>query len=336
MPRYVIHVGPHKTGSTYLQASFAQHQADLSNRGIIYPGQWRDGNQASHVALFRRLRGRDPGLAVEFATLNDSPYKIVLISSEAMADLKLDELAFLRELLGGASVEIIFYCRRWSELLLSGWQEMVKHGYIRTFPEFLSAHLMNPFATHVMNFQITFDKFIGVFGAEGIHLVSYNFLIDQKIDLFEHFARTFLDWRDPPPPSVGRPNASLGPVDSEMLRVLHALEWTHSSACDPSLYRKYIQAKEALDIGALVAAMERDLRTLNINEDAPGLRLLHRRLFKQYGERLVEPRSGELLFAPTRAQLPFVGQNYLLAEGVVDAIERIYNQLRGPTSERSP
>src|SRR6185312_4862270 len=36
-PRYVIHIGPHKTGTTYLQHAFAKTQKELLAEGIYYP-----------------------------------------------------------------------------------------------------------------------------------------------------------------------------------------------------------------------------------------------------------------------------------------------------------
>jgi hypothetical protein len=36
--RYVIHIGLHKTGTTYLQHAFSRLHAQLAARGICYPG----------------------------------------------------------------------------------------------------------------------------------------------------------------------------------------------------------------------------------------------------------------------------------------------------------
>jgi hypothetical protein len=332
MAKYVIHVGPHKTGSSYLQAHFAGLRPQLAARGIAYPAQWHNGDLGHH-ALFRRLRERDPGLRAEFAALRDPANRLVLISSEDLSDLKPEELAFFRELVGDAAVQIVFYCRRWSELLASGWQELVKHGHLATFPEFFAGCVMNPFASHVLNFAIRLARLAEAFGEDALRLVSYNHLVDRKIDLFRHFARRFLAWDDPPSPAApGRINPSLGPIESELVRALHALERARTGERGPMLFANYLRAKASLDTAPLVAAMERELRSLTINEEAPGLRLLHGQLYQDYGARLVEPRAGPHLFAPVRRQLPFVGQNYLLAKGMLDHLARVYDQLHGPVA----
>jgi hypothetical protein len=327
MPRYVVHVGPHKTGSTYLQSRFAQLRPYLASRGIIHPAIWNEGDEVSQFPLFRRLRAGDGGLEAEFAALNRSSYDVVLISAEDLVELTQDESGRMAELVGVQPIDIVFYCRRWSELLYSAWRELVKQGYSVLFPELLAAEIIDPFASELLNFQIRLDRLSRVFGRDCIRLVSYSHLVDHSIDLFEHFARSFLGLRDLPMPAPELINSSPDPIDTETLRILHALHWVRSGTRDPRLSTEYLQHKDLLDIGAVAAAMQSDMHSLVIDDDAFGLRSLHHELLRQYGDRLVEPRPGQLLFAPGRAELPLVGQRYLLVDGVFDAVDRIYRQL---------
>ena len=335
MPRYVIHIGPHKTGTTYLQASFRDLRTKLVERGIMHPAPWLGGGVSQEV-LFRRLRSAPDGLEQEFGVLNSSDYKVILISSEDLSDLKEQEIAWLKRLVGECSVEIVFYCRRWSELMLSGWREMVKHGFIGTFPELFAAHVSNPFVSHVINFQIKLDKFTKAFGEESIRLVPYNYLVDNKIDLFKHFAACFLDWPDAPLSPAGRPNQSVSALDAEMIRVLRVLEWALHRDRSPDLFGSYQRKKLSLDTENVFASMEADLQAITAAEDAPGFRLLHESLFEQYGSRLVKPHLDRMLFVPKRVQLPFVGQNYLLVSGATEALNRIYTELGNRPVDVSP
>jgi hypothetical protein len=327
MPRYVVHVGPHKTGSTYLQACFGQLRSYLAARGIVHPDGWSERGQVSQHLLFQRLRAGDPSLAAEFAALNASAHEIVLLSAEDLADLTPDEIARLGELIGSHPVDIVFYCRRWSELLISGWRELVKHGHTLSFPVFLARATADPFASHVLNFRIRLDRFAHAFGRESIHLVSYNHLVEQGVDLLQHFTTRFLRLPEAPAGTGARVNASLDPVESEMIRVLHDFHQARGGDRDPRLTVAYLQQKAALDIGRPVAAMRDDMRGLAIDEDAAGFRALHQELLGMYGDRLVEPRPPQQLFTPRRADLPFVAQSYLLADGVLDAIAGIHRQL---------
>jgi hypothetical protein len=144
LARYLIHVGPHKTGSTYLQKGFSRLRGALFELGARYPMHWADPESKSHVHLVRRLKEADPDLAREFASLNALANQTIILSSEDIVDLPVEALRRLRHLLGGRSVSIIFYCRRWSELIPSAWQEVVKHGGAEGLPEFLAQHLINP------------------------------------------------------------------------------------------------------------------------------------------------------------------------------------------------
>ena len=144
----------------------------------------------------------------EFEFLNGSGNETVLLSAEDLVGLSAANILTLRSLLGGASARVIFYCRRWSELLPSGWQELVKHGHTMTLPEFFSAHVVNAPGSNIINYGQALDRYAEHFGLENISLVSYSNIIDNNGDLFVHFCRNFLSWTDPPPPALDRVNVS--------------------------------------------------------------------------------------------------------------------------------
>ena len=54
MPRYILHVGPQKTGTTYLQSAFAEFRSQLKARGIEYPRLW--GGAGGQYPLVERIR----------------------------------------------------------------------------------------------------------------------------------------------------------------------------------------------------------------------------------------------------------------------------------------
>ena len=39
-PTFILHIGPHKTGTTYLQLSFKAQRSGMEARGILYPAKW--------------------------------------------------------------------------------------------------------------------------------------------------------------------------------------------------------------------------------------------------------------------------------------------------------
>jgi hypothetical protein len=143
MPRYLIHVGPHKTGTTYLQLRFDAARERLRHHGVAYPIAWSSADtEPSHRKLVVALReGRTDQLRSEFDRIERDDPEYVLISAEGLNHLQEPALALLKTLTRGQPVTVIFYCRRWSDLLPSLWQEKIKHGYDETFPEFFSLNL---------------------------------------------------------------------------------------------------------------------------------------------------------------------------------------------------
>jgi hypothetical protein len=329
MRNYVIHIGPHKTGSTYLQAAFQALRLQLLERGISYPEQWQGDDKLNHHGLAQRLRAiPDDGLAEEFAKLNASDCETILISAEDLSDLRPDEIAKFRSLLGECTTRIVFYCRRWSEILPSGWQELVKHGDTTTFPEFLSANFLNPSGAHVINYSRTLRRYAECFGISNVSLVSYNNIVDDDGDIFDNFCENFLLWKDPPRPVRGRVNASLSPVEIELIRALNAIEQSHTGQKGDEIIHGYRRNLEKLDLFVPVAAMQKNLGHAMINEGVGPLENLHGALFKEFGSLLVEPRSGPRFFYPRLSNIPYVRQDYLLSDGVANSLLDCYRKIR--------
>jgi hypothetical protein len=329
MPHYVIHIGPHKTGSTYLQVTFQNLSIPLLERGILYPLQWVAPHAPGHFALANRLRsGSDAALADEFQELNASSHKTILISSEDLSRLSPENLASLKSYLGGHRTSIVFHCRRWSELLPSSWQETVKHGQSTTLPEFMTNNFINPFASKIINYAILLDHFEKLFGIENIYLVSYSNIVDQGGDIAEHFLRSFLDWPNPPPIPRLRANPSFAALDVEMIRALNVLEWSASGNRSERLRLRYMRMKSALELSAVFTAMENSRASLRVNENSRGLRTVHEEMFEKYGRRLVPPGSGRYFFVQKLGAIEYISPDYLLVGGVSDALNAAYNQIR--------
>lgn len=109
MPRYVIHVGPHKTGTTYLQHAFTKLRSRFAARGIEYPGEW--GGIHGHHQLANAL-GTDASLRTAFDRLNRSGAETILLSSESFAYSTDADVEALHDLLAGEPAIVVFYCRR--------------------------------------------------------------------------------------------------------------------------------------------------------------------------------------------------------------------------------
>jgi hypothetical protein len=325
MAAYILHIGPHKTGSTYLQATFGILRAYLNDRGIVYPSQWQDG--PGHADLVRRLKVLDQSLVAEFADLNKIPDRTVLLSAEDLSDLRSTSIQYLSECIDGRDTIVIYYCRRWSELLASGWQEMVKHGEIMTLAEFVAAHLVNIHASRILNYDLVLRPYAEVFGKENLRLVSYSQLVDCEEDLVTNFLGSFLEIHEAIPHEKTILNASMGTLESELIRSLNSLQWSANEARSARAYRSYIRAKANLDLQMLFDTMERSKRRIRMNESAVSLVSLHQQLVQDYGERLVPPIPDRFLFKPRIVEMPYVGCEYLMCDGVMTRLIELREQL---------
>jgi hypothetical protein len=332
MPRYLIHIGPHKTGTTYIQSRLDTARDRLRAVGVLYPTTWRASDvMPSHLRLFERIRRRElEPLRREVAALPVESDGLVVISSEDLQYLDEQEVRILFEALGTANVTIVYYCRRWSELLPSVWQERVKHGSDEPLVEFMLLQTAHAPRSAIANFAVVVDRYVGVFGAANIRVVSYSNLTDGQIDLADHFAATFLPLLPERLPQVpeARPNASLSIADMEMIRVLNALHRRHGAEPGSAIRDWYLRGRGTLDLSDITAAMTAHAVTIPFSDAIPVLDSLHRQLFARFRDLMVPPVATDRLFQPLRRNLGFVRQDYLADPTIVTRVGEIYRQFR--------
>lgn len=171
--RVVLHVGPHKTGSTALQEAFAMNATHLRACGVLYPETGRSGSAHQNVARGCWTDG-DPVLDVLRDEIADA--RMVFLSSELFSALDLKGLRRLAGLFGDAPVEIVYVLRRLPLLLQSHWRELIKHGQPLTFPDYLD--LARDIAPHPQLAAPMPAAQLGrleqVFGSEGLRLIVYD------------------------------------------------------------------------------------------------------------------------------------------------------------------
>jgi len=328
VPRYLIHIGPHKTGTTYLQHAFTRLRPELAARGILYPPQWGSGEHGQHGLRAALSQPDTNALPAAFEQFNRSGADTVLLSSEDFTYAGDAEVRCLHTLMAGQPAIVVFYCRRWSELIPSCWRESIKHGSLSSLPEYVLACLANPTTSPIVNFRHVLDRYAAVFGRESIRLVSYNGVLEAGEDLLTHFCRNFLSWPDPPPTDLGRVNISLDMVDSEIIRTLNSLGWTQSRDGFPLLQESYIAAKADLPVRWIIEkSMQFVVNTLRIDDAAPALVRLHDDIVRHYGTALVPPYPAGGLFEPASANVTYIRPDYLLAEGVLDVVRTMHAML---------
>ena len=333
MKSVLLHAGPHKTGTTYLQACFRHFRGALRARGIAVPAAWEhSAGNASHSRLVAALGDatRLPHIQAVFDEARDAGCETLLISAEDLSSPGVEKLQALRRLAGDCEITVVFYVRRWSDVLPSAWQEMIKQGYALSFPEFLVTHVRNPNASQIFNLNVRLASLIEVFGQNNIRLVSYSTLRDAGDDLFVHFAGNFLGWHDATPPEAGfETNESRGPLQTELIRRLNMLEFQRTGLRSPALRGRFDSMAPTLDTSALYGEMKTSQSTLLFDDGFLALRQLHQSLNGKFGGNMVSPAPKGLLFQPARRDIPYVGEEYLLRPGVLESLRALHALVAG-------
>ncbi len=154
----ILHLGMHKTGSTFIQHHLLHHRKALLGTGILVPqtgfelaspGATRDGAISGHQGLLRALRKNDDAVFDALhAEISGTTAKTVLISAENMLfptaedrDTLIQRL--LRRLGQFDSTEVIALVRRPDTYLERFHAEWVTAGHpagSQSLPEFLVQH----------------------------------------------------------------------------------------------------------------------------------------------------------------------------------------------------
>jgi len=156
MKKIILHVGPHKTGSTYIQKYLYLNREYLFEHGWNYPEPIELNPEVGHYG-HRRLGFDETQISYY---LSHSENKKVIFSSENLYLLGEDQLNKLFKAITNARFEeiiVVFYARNPIERAYSFIKELFKGGWHYTIPEFLSIYLLSPFKRKEVNYSIYLD-----------------------------------------------------------------------------------------------------------------------------------------------------------------------------------
>ena len=144
----LLHVGPHKTGTTALQFAFHLARPALAEQGVRYAGSRRHSNEAAQA-----VRGVAPkpshrhGLQ-QWRSLVDEARSAaddrVVISSEWLSEATPASIRTIVDDLGPDRVHVVATLRPFASILPSQWQQYVQGGITLGYEEWLEAVLLHP------------------------------------------------------------------------------------------------------------------------------------------------------------------------------------------------
>lgn len=160
----LLHVGPHKTGTTSVQAKLAAARGELREHGVLYPGP-----RGAHHAEARAFVGSPEGFAGDGPPLQTKAWKRltriaresdekVVLSSEFFSWASLEDLTRLGDELDLDAVHVLIAARNCGRLALSGWQQGVSSGNRGSLAEWLEERFRREEAgTGGSNFWFRYD-----------------------------------------------------------------------------------------------------------------------------------------------------------------------------------
>ncbi|EWM23115.1 hypothetical protein Naga_100316g6 [Nannochloropsis gaditana] len=227
-PKLFLHIGAHKTGSSYIKYQMMRSRDFLLQRGIMLPmGCYGDTNSPS--SLFRAVAMQLQGMKIPEAkncpenplgdltrTLEsihrDNDSQNIFISSEHFDNLNDEMVAEVTKLFSNFQTTVVLYYRRKQEHLVSYYSEFAKRADPLKSPLHLSDFLWNVMAEvdpeadvsgplpsvptangrnhiHGVCYKRVLETYGRHFGPENMVVVHYNGVMDAQKDPWEVLVR---------------------------------------------------------------------------------------------------------------------------------------------------
>ncbi|MFW6690070.1 hypothetical protein [Streptomyces sp. MAR4 CNX-425] len=225
----LLHIGPHKTGTTALQGAFHRARGTVREHGVVYAGPGRQAKDPA-IAIARKdptAEEREPweAFCTEAAEAGELRF---FASSEFFATASAEAArAAVKELGGdGADVHVVVTLRPLRKIMPSHWQQYVKHGLCESYDTWLDAMLRRPPYEdptpdfwHIQRHDELIERWAAAAGAENTTVV----VVDEAEPLWQF--RVFEQLLDLPEgvlePEERHGNSSLTQSEAELLLQLN-------------------------------------------------------------------------------------------------------------------
>ncbi|MGW7242556.1 hypothetical protein [Streptomyces sp. NPDC054804] len=246
----LLHIGPHKTGTTAIQGALFAAKDKLPRHGVEFPATSRHPMEAALAACARPAMIGDTAPTEKHWTrllkqVEATGSRTSVISSEFFADAPDDEsVARIVEQLGGDRVHVLVTLRPIARIMPSQWQQYVQNGLRMGYEEWLDHMLRkapyekpNPSFWHRHRHDRLVERWIRAVGADRITVVVVDDrdrdgllrTFEALLGLPENLLRSVPDTA----------NRSLTLAETEMLRKLN-VEFRGNGLPD-ELYSKLVR-----------------------------------------------------------------------------------------------
>ncbi len=232
----LVHIGPHKTGSTAIQVALQEARPLLAEHGVVY-ATGGASHRPDRAGWALGVRGRPAGspqppiehwerLVQEVAAAGDQR---VCVSNEDFGRATPELAERIVTDLGGDAVHVVAVARRLDRYLPSQWQERVKAGDHRPYDEWLGRVLATDEEWDWDRRNVWFSHDLAQLVPRWTDVVGpdrFTLILSDETDR-ELLPATFDALLGLPPgtvrPNPDRSNRGLSLAETELLRAVHSI-----------------------------------------------------------------------------------------------------------------
>lgn len=323
---FVLHVGPHKTATTWLQRNFHHNAAALEKLGWLYPQTGERVAIAHHDLSDNQkeiLDEKSRKVAQIRKILDKAAEKNldILLSSEGFDKWRPNALSRLRGIVAPHELKIVYTLRDPISLVYSIWAQKVKTGGSKSFPEHYEEQIRKAGKSRSLDPLSDIDKFAAVENAS-LTVLVYDEIRRRDRDIFDVFSEDILGIGKLPHDDAGSAN-DRDPLEmTEFMRamLLRMGRWKGGERVNVGrVFKHMLLQSTRKEIVAAVAGVPQARRTMSVPRDEETLLKMERRLLKKYSSVMV-PAPGAKLFLDGPAHCDYYDVTMLEADSKVKAL----------------
>jgi len=225
----LLHIGPHKTGTTMIQDALHLARERLAAQGVVYPGTGRQPLRAMLAVTDQpTLLGEpEPDMAdwdLLVREINGAHDQRVVVSSEFLAQASDAAACRVVRDLGSSRVHVVVTLRPLTKILPSQWQQYLQNGYDFHYLEWLEGILKDPPDTPTPAFWLRHrhDQLVARWAKAAQNLTVVVVNDDDRMMLLRTFESMLGLPRGFLVPGANAANRSLTLAEAEVVRLLNA------------------------------------------------------------------------------------------------------------------
>ena len=178
--KVIIHIGPWKTGSTYIQNTLARLTEELASINVRYI---TPGDQNAHHFMRYPRHAESKALFQEIARITEN---YAIISSEAMSLTSSSDILYIKQKLKGYKVIVVAFSRNYYRWIISNYMQHFKFSDsmpLSTFEKQAYPDILRFISMNTQGLENYFNRWTNGFGLRNLKVIDYDNTVRLNIDI---------------------------------------------------------------------------------------------------------------------------------------------------------